>query len=430
MADRHFKDRHFKVREFNDRHFPVRPNLEQLKHQAKDLLRAIKQGESSALAELQKHHPKTITPENAKLADAQFTLARSYGLPSWPRLVTACRMTDAIWSGDMDTVRELVLKDPRLLHDDARGLPSNWGPPMSYAANIGQDKIIHMLRELGAKDLQHAFDRACLQGKLETARQLYAMGARPEANAMMGPCETLSDKGLAFLLALGTPLSDKDGNRLAPVGLLLQTYCRYPEGKHRCLEIVAEQGINLPDTPPMALHRGRIDLLEAHLKRDLQLLSRTFSHQEIYPPELGCHADESLALHGTPLAGTTLLHLSIDYDEIEIMRWLIEHGADLNAKAAVDADGFGGHTPLFGCVVSQSYRCGRQEDGAFARLLLDHGADPNARASLRKRLRFVKDERMHEYRDVTPLAWGECFRDQDWVNRSAMRLIAERGGHV
>ena len=29
----------------HDRHFPVRPNLDQLKHQAKDLLRAIRQGD-------------------------------------------------------------------------------------------------------------------------------------------------------------------------------------------------------------------------------------------------------------------------------------------------------------------------------------------------------------------------------------------------
>lgn len=412
-----------------DRHFPVRPNLEQLKHQAKDLLRAIKQNQPSALAELKKHHPKAITSEKAKLADAQLVLARSYGLPSWPRMATACRMTDAIWRGDIDAVRELVLKDPRLLHDDARGLPSNWGPPMSYAANIGQNKIIQMLRELGAVDLQHAFDRACLQGRLATAQQLYAMGARPEADAVMGPCETLSDSGLAFLLEFGAPLSGKHGDRLAPVALLLQTYSRYPEGKHRCLEIMAEQGIALPDTPPMALHRGRIDLLETHLRHDPQLLSRTFSHQEIFPPELGCHADESLALHGTPLAGATLLHMCVDYDEMEIMRWLIDHGADVNAKASVDSDGFGGHTPLFGCVVSQSYRCGRQHDGDFTRLLLDHGADPNARASLRKRLRFTNDDRMHEYRDVTPLAWGERFQQQEWVNRTAMQLISERGGH-
>jgi hypothetical protein len=412
-----------------DRHFPVRPNLEQLKHQAKDLLRAIQQGEPSALAELKKHHPRAITPENAKLADAQLVLARSYGLPGWPRMATACRMTDAIWRGDIDAVRELVLKDPRLLHDDARGLPSNWGPPMSYAANIGQNKIIQMLRELGAVDLQHAFDRACLQGKLDTAQQLYAMGARPEADAVMGPCETLSNSGLSFLLELGAPLAGKHGDRLAPVALLLQTYCRYPEGKHRCLEIVAKRGIALPDTPAMALHRGRIDLLEKHLRRNPQLFSRTFSHREIFPPEVGCHADESLALHGTPLAGATLLHMCVDYDEIEIARWMIERGADVNARAAVDPGGFGGHTPLFGCVVSQSYRCGRQHDGEFTRLLLDHGADPNARASLRKRLRFTNDDRMHEYREVTPLDWGERFQDQDWVNRAAMRLISERGGY-
>ena len=60
-------------------------------------------------------------------------------------------MTDAIWRGDVETVRRMVTRDPRLLHEAARGLPdSNWGPPMSYAANIGQDAIIEMLRGLGA----------------------------------------------------------------------------------------------------------------------------------------------------------------------------------------------------------------------------------------------------------------------------------------
>jgi ankyrin repeat protein len=420
-----------------DRHFPVRPNLDQLKHQAKDLLRAIRRGDPSATAELRKHHPKQAPqPSDAKLADAQAALARSYGLPSWPRLVTACRMTDAIWRGDADTVRELVLKDPRLLHESARGVAdSNWGPPMSYAANVGQDGIIALLREMGATDLQHSFDRACLQGQIETARLLCAMGAHATPGCIMGPCETLNAEGLAFLFELGAELADEHGDRLSPIALLLQTYCRGPKGKHRCLELVTERGITPPDTPVMALHRGRIDLLESHLQRDPRLLARTFSHEEIYPPELGCHADHTLALHGTPLAGTTLLHMCVDFDEIEIARWLITHGADVNARAEIDADGFGGHTPLFGCVVSQAYLCRLQHDAAFARLLLDHGADPNARASLRKRLRFVPDESMHEYRDVTPLAWGERFHGpgspgHTWVSKPAMQLIAERGGRV
>jgi Ankyrin repeat len=409
------------------RHFPVRPNLDQLKHQAKDSLRAIRQGDPAAVAELREHHPNQIDPTQAKLADAQLALARTYGLPSWPRLVVACHMTDAIWRGDAEAVRELVLKDPRLLHEAARGRPdSDWGPPMSYAANIGQDHIIEMLRGLGAEDVQHAFERACLQGQIETARRLYAMGARPMRGSVMGPCETLNDSGLRFLLELGAELTDEEGNPLAPVALLLQTYSRGPAGKHQCLEIMAERGIALPNTPAMAVHRGRTDLLEEHLRRDPDLFVRTFSHFEIYPPELGCSMDKSLGLHGTPLDGGTLLHLCVDFDEIGIARWMIERGADVNAKAAVDADGFGGHTALFGCVVSQPYRANCRKDDEFARLLLDHGADLNLRASLRKRLRFAEDETMHEYRDVTPFAWGQRFRNQDWVSPSVMRLVAEQ----
>src|SRR5262245_65804354 len=101
----------------------------------------------------------------------------------------------------------------------------------------------------------------------------------------------------------------------------------------------------------MALHRGRIDLLEQHLRRDPALLERTFAHEEIYPPELGCH-DERLATQGTPLAGATLLHLCVDYDEMEIARWLLARGINVYAPAAVDRDSFGGHTALFGPVVS------------------------------------------------------------------------------
>jgi hypothetical protein len=413
------------------RHLPVRPDLEQLRHQAKDLLRAVRRGDPAALGDLREHHPRAPEPGSAKLAHAQLALARSYGVASWPRLVQACQLIDAIWRDDVSSVRALVTRHPRLLHEMARGTAHcNWGPPMTYAANLGRDRIIALLRELGATDVLSALGRAVLQSRIGTARELHAMAGRPRPprGAVMGPAETLSGEGLKFLLELGAEICDGQGDRLAPVALVLETYSRNPAGKHRCLELMARHGTELPDTPPMAVHRGRIDLLERHLRRDPGLLSRTFAHREIFPPELGCHADESLALHGTPLAGGTLLHLCVDYDETEIARWLLERGADVNARAAVDADGFGGHTPLFHCVVSEAHLDGRQGDASFTRLLLDHGADPNARASLRKRLRFVSDESWHEYRDVTPLAWGRRFHRQEFVSRAAMRLIAERGG--
>ncbi len=61
----------------SSRRLPVRPDLDQLKHQAKDLLRQIQAGDPAALAELNAHHPKQIEPGKAKLADAQLVLAQA-----------------------------------------------------------------------------------------------------------------------------------------------------------------------------------------------------------------------------------------------------------------------------------------------------------------------------------------------------------------
>jgi hypothetical protein len=423
-----------------DRHLPVRPNLIQLKHQAKDLLRQIRLGEPVAVAELRKHHDQPVEPGEAKLAHAQLVLARSYGIPSWPRLVLACRLIDAIWRDDAEAVGDVIRKHPRLLHEMARGTERcNWGPPMSYAANLGRDAIIEMLYGLGATDLESALGRAALQSKIGTARKLHAMmgGPRPPAGALDGPAYTLSTSGTELMLELGAQVRNADGKRLAPVDVVLETDSRNPSAKHQILEMYVQNGFDLPDTPTMALHRGRIDLLAEHLRRDPALLQRRFTHEEIYPPELGCH-DEVLATQGTPLAGTTLLHMCVDYDELEIAQWLLEQGMDVNAKATVDADGFGGHTALFASVVSQpnfwmNYK-GRPQVAPFTQLLLDHGADPNARASLRKQLHPgygpEHDVTVHEYRDVTPLSWGNQFHAKVFVSAPALRLIAERGGHA
>jgi hypothetical protein len=411
----------------SDRHFPVHPNLRQLRRQAKDLLRAIRRRDADAVAELATHHPAHPQPESATLVDAQLALARSYGLASWPRLVLACEVTDAICHDRVTALRSLLERHPELIAEPARGTAGcNWGSPMSYAANLGRTKIIAMLRELGATDLDHAFDRACLQGQLDAARQLHRLGARPSVEMLLGPAETLNASGLRFLLELGVPAGAGVPGGLAPVAMVLEGYARDPKGKHACLELFATHGVVFPDTPAMAVHRGRLDLLEAHVRRDRGVLSRTFSHEEIYPPALGCHDDHSLALHATPLDGSTLLHLCVDADEMEMAEWLLAQGMPVDGRADIDADGFGGHTALFGSVVAQSQRLRDSDD--FARLLLDHGADPDARASLRKRLRFIGDELLHEYRHVTPLSWGERFHERGFVSRKAMRLIARRGG--
>ena len=83
-------------------------------------------------------------------------------------------------------------------------------------------------------------------------------------------------------------------------------------------------------------------------------------------------------------------------------------------------------TTLSACVLVTQPPIESRDSEVFARLLLDYGADPNVRASLRKRLIGADDETEHEYRDVTPLAWGDRFHDRSFVSKSAMRLIRDR----
>jgi hypothetical protein len=416
------------------RRLPVRPDLDQLKRQAKELLAGIRARTPEALDDLAHYHPKSIDPDAAKLADAQLVLARSYQVPSWNRLVQACELVDAIWRDDPDAVRALVTSNPKLIHESALVRESDWGPPMSYAANLGRDRIIRMLYDMGARDLEHAMRRAALQSKVDTAELLYDLMGRPRVpdGALAGAAYTLGASGTEFLFRIGARAVDERGRRLAPADLPLETDSRNPAAKHAILEMYVAHGLVLPDTPTMALHRGRLDLLEAHLRRDPALVHRTFSHDEIYPPEIGCH-DEVNATHGTPLAGTTLLHMCVDYDEFEIAQWLLARGARVDTPATIDRDGFGGHTALFGAVVSQPNfwmnHGDRPHQARFAQLLLDHGADPNARATIRKRMHpGYGDDRVYEYRDVTPLSYGARFSNRLFVNKRAMELILLNGG--
>lgn len=407
----------------NTRTLPVRPDLGQLKRQAKELLRDARAGDPTAAT--------LIDPATAKLADAQHAIANSYGAKTWARLVQACDLIDAIWRDDISTVRRLMRINPKLLHEPARVVQSNWGAPMSYAANLGRDEIIKMLYDMGATDLEYAIGRAVLQGKIETARMLYEwMGSPvPPAGALGGPAYTLSVEGTKFLLDQGVRLVDDEGKSLAPVAVVLESDSRKPEAKHRILEMYTEGGVKLPDTPVMALHRGRIDLLEKHLKNDPELLGKTFSHEEIYPPEWGCRA--AVETQGTPLDGTTLLHMSIDFDERQVAEWLFSNGADANVPSRVDESGFGGFTPLFGAVVCYANFWGNwwknETDSWSARLLLSHGADPNRRASIRK-THDLSDQVIREYVEVTPLSYGDQFHDRMLVSKTAMKLIEGAGG--
>ena len=418
------------------RRLPVRPNLDQLHRQAKELLGAICSGDAAAVVELREHHPEPPDPAAAKLADAQLVLARSYQASSWTRLVHAVQLADAIWRDDAERVRTLVTRNPQLIHEDVLiRTDSHWGRPMTYAANLGRDGIIRLLHSHGAKDLESAAGRAALQGHAETVRVVYDLAGRPslERLTLAGPAYTLSVEGTAVLLTLGVRVVGPDGVDTNSMEHLLGTDSRNPDAKHRILEMWVEHGFEPPDTPPMALHRGRIDLLETHLARDPGLLTRTFDIAEIFPLAPAC-SREPYTAQGTPVHGTTLLHIAAYFDELEIAEWLLDRGMDPDARAATDTDGVGGYTALFSTVVSQrnfwvNYGKGQPDEARFTRLLLERGANPNVRASLRARLEEGHGGGpLREYRDVTPLSWGERYDAKIFVSRESLRLIEARGG--
>jgi ankyrin repeat protein len=415
---------------------PVRPNLEQLKHQAKDLLRAIRRGDEDAIADLRESHSDPIAASDATLTDAQLALARSYGASSWTRLVLSCRLVEAIWEDDIDTARQIILQNPHFLFEDTVPRSRNWGEPMSYAANLGRDRLVKLFHSLGAKDIEHALGRATLQSRIDTARMIHALMGKPRVadDVLGGPAYTLSVSGTALMFELGARVVDDSGKSIAPVATVLQTDSRNPEAKLQILEMYVQHGTVLPDTPMMALHRGRIDLLEKHLEKDAGLLARHFSFVEIFPPEIGCIDSE---LPETRLALTTLLHVAIAFAELDVARWLLDNGMDVDTPAGIDANGFGGHTALFHAVVSYpnfwdnftggwSYK-GPPTDSPAARLLLDHGANPNARASLHEPKKPWEGPRNPVF-NVTPLGWGKIFSNRLIVSEPAMRIIRERGG--
>jgi hypothetical protein len=333
------------------RRLPAQPHLDVPKRQARELLAQWRAKTPDAFDRIRSAHPAYRAADAAalsaapfRLSDAQLVIAREYSFASWAELkqrITAnpvsVALEGALRGGDRDAIVQLLRDHPQLLHVPVRS--GNWGPPMSFAANLGRLDVVQAIAALGARDHRHAFDRALLRGNIACARWLYEQGAGVSPDSILGPCETLDPAGLRLLVELGAPFTDRHGDRLAPLAMVLQTYSRGPARKREVMQIFVEQGHELPDTPIMALHRGRADLLDAQLQRDPGLVERRFRYREIYPPELGCTDDGRSGLHGTPVDGTTLLHLAIDFDEQAIFDLLLERGAGVDARAAVDRDG-------------------------------------------------------------------------------------------
>lgn len=88
------------------RQLPENPNLENLKKQAKSLLKSFRDGDSKTV-EMVAHFERAPDPGQFRLQDAQRVLARSYGFSSWARLRERI-IVIAIKSGDTKQVSAIL----------------------------------------------------------------------------------------------------------------------------------------------------------------------------------------------------------------------------------------------------------------------------------------------------------------------------------
>ena len=409
------------------RQLPDRPNLQHLKNQAKDLLRA---GHATSLA------------------DGQFKIARLYGFASWPKLkshvegiLTAAlpaqtfspeevaELKQAIDANDLAAVKALMTRNPAL-HSAPLGYNKNgpltwvaecrvpWEPPSPARLAMAEWMIDH------GSDVHQGGDgplmRAALVGhRIPMMELLVRRGA--DVNALwngyfpilFAPCETVEPASLTWLIDRGA-----DPNCANPVrkhtetalDRVIVTYSRSPQ-LGECIDILRSAGgVTKYDFPPVIdLLRNRVDLLAAHLDADPSLLDRRW-------PELDFGVTGARTL---TLRGATLLHVAAEYGNVEAAALLIDRGADVNAHAATDASGVGGQTPIFHAV-TQYYDYGLP----VAEFLIERGADLSVRATLPGHY-----ERPGEVvPDVMPLGYAVRFPGaHHGAGTKTVAMLRERG---
>jgi hypothetical protein len=125
---------------FMKKTLPSRPNLEQLKNQAKSLLKGHRNASAEAFSRVREHHPRWRGSSDAALAGARFTLAdaqlviaNEYGFATWRALkayvssrqasgsieATVRSLQDAAGRGDLARLEALLAADPGLINEIA-----------------------------------------------------------------------------------------------------------------------------------------------------------------------------------------------------------------------------------------------------------------------------------------------------------------------
>ncbi len=378
--------------------------LTRLKDQAKQLLKDFQNGDSESATTFTEHHPRTVAPGQAKLADAQLVIARSKGFDSWPRLrrdLLGQQLRAAIWEGDLDDVESTLGEEPEIIND--AGKHPRWGgepTPLQLASERGQIDIVQTLLDQGAapngtgnyewapihlaahwghlgvvqlligQNASVDIFAAALRGDTATVERMLdedpSRATTPGLNEAP-PLHVATNPDIARLLIdHGAALDTVDGLGNTPLGSAIS---RGERGRPVSRYLIS-QGASANPCQLAAL--GETSRLAETIDTDSSALSFT--------GKIGVNAVIGTPLHAAAAAG-----------EVDAVRMLLSKGADPNARADM------GQTALH-----------NTSSVDVARLLVEAGADVSA----------TDDEH-----GTTPLVWANVSIDIHGESESRRELV-------
>ncbi len=359
---------------------PARPSLEQLRKQAKELLKGYRADDLSAVVRFQSHHPRAIPEKGVTLADAQLVLARDYGFPSWAKLKhhveSLQRPADfdellwgrdswpflsAVYRGDEAAVRQMLASDPSLA-----GAEYAYLQPLHYAVRGGRIGMVRLLVDAGADPLAEGWsgkfgDEIRDDTPLARARDREldeivtllekAAGDKPrsvsvERKAPYTPEREIEDEMMRIChrgeIDAALEMIDRHPG-IAQAGLYEAVHQNHPE----LVRILLERGAKA--TTPW-----RWACWYTPLMHSLRYGAPRYDIAQLL-------LDHGVNPNETNGMGMTTLHILAGQGTVDAARWLLDRGADIHAR-----DREFDSTPL-----AWAARAGRED---MARFLLSRGA--------------------------------------------------------
>jgi ankyrin repeat protein len=245
---------------------PERPNLNQLRRQAKELRDGARGGDQTALDRFARHH-RSDQPGEASLAAAQLVIARELGFSSWPTLKAAVEAVTA--TSDERTRAFLADSIEGRLREAAAGLHADRGVArrnLRAAVVLGDTNSVsaHLIADphaalavddergwppllYGCYSRWHQIDSDRAAGLAEVVRLLIDAGASPNTNngafrngyrsALYGAVEVNNPAILRVLLEAGG--NPDDGRCIEQAA---------DRRDHRCLQLLLARGARVTGT--------------------------------------------------------------------------------------------------------------------------------------------------------------------------------------